>query len=149
MDENNYNNSNKIKKDSWQFIERTSWLDTLESTSPIEKSEFRGFFNLATMGFIFFFITTQVKNILNEGNMYICFIYIFNNIIGTPAGWSSLHHMFNRFNFLFIIFFNIYTFFNRHDLFPAWCCLCLSSFSAVILQKLKVKGSFIYFFFLL
>jgi hypothetical protein len=50
-----------------EFKERTSKLDFSEKN--MKESEFRGFFNLLTMALIWFFVATQARKLVLEGNI--------------------------------------------------------------------------------
>jgi len=64
-----------------EFRERASKLDSLGLER--EQSEYRGFFNLITMGMVFFFLAAQTRHILSEGTL-----------VGLQSSWSH----FNRYD---------------------------------------------------
>jgi sterol O-acyltransferase len=71
----------KISSGKSEFKERQSILDSLNGER--EKSEYRGFFNLISIAMVFFFFTTQARNVLKEG---------------TLVGLQSTHRMFTRYD---------------------------------------------------
>jgi hypothetical protein len=64
-----------------EFKQRDSHLDSLGAN--LEKSEFRGFFNLITMGLFYFFLAAETRKLMSEGTL-----------VGLGSAWDT----FNRYD---------------------------------------------------
>lgn len=107
-----------------EFRHRPSHLDPSTRESLIEQSEFRGFFNLFGIFLFYFFVTTQARNILYEGDSHLrcppsCSEPPTGTLVGLKTAWR---------------------FFTGFEVVPVWLAYVGISFIAPIMQILLVKG---------